>query len=165
VINSKSKKGGFFMKKLVLLSVAMFALSVCAADKIGFCIGKDGNGKLGYVQSDLNNMKGKAADASLDKCVKERYADMTNYVSSVLNDKCSEVRSAVRTFCETKSAPKGYKTETFSYKGKTYNNVLVLHRTTTKCTASTDVAGSNVNNPGDRWFFAPEECVDVNTLL
>jgi hypothetical protein len=163
------------MKKLVLLSVAMFAISLCAAtntststntgtttntgsSKIDFC--------TGYVKGDLTSMTTKTHDSSLDQCVKNRYTDMTTVVSNVLNKTCSNVKNAVSTYCKTGKATGSYKTETFTYNGKTYNNALVLYHTTTKCTAKTDTTttttGTHINNPGERWFFASDECSTVN---
>jgi len=148
------------MKKLVLISVAMFALSVCAADKIGFCIGKDANGKLGYVQSDYNNMKTKTADTTLESCVKQRYEKLSSYVSTVLNKTCSDVRAVVKSYCDGKAVKKPYSVESFTYKGTPFKNALVLH--TTDAPANCPATGTSVNNPGDRWFFGKEECPTVD---
>jgi hypothetical protein len=145
------------MKKLVLFSVAMFAFSAFAANKIDFC-----TGTTSYVKGDLTNMTAKSNDKTLDTCVKNRYADMTTVVSNVLNKTCTDVKNAVSTYCKTGKGTGSYRTETFTYKGKTYNNVLVLYKTTTKCTAKADTTGTNVNNAGERWFFASDECNGVN---
>ncbi len=153
------------MKTLVLVSVAMFALSVCAVEKVGFCIGKDTKGKLGYVQGDYNNMKDKSKDTTLDKCVQSRYSTMSDYVSTVLNKTCTDVREVVKSYCKDGKVTGNYTKETFNYKDKPYKDALVLYKNTTKCTATTDSTDKNVNNPGDRWFFAKEECSTVDLSL
>lgn len=142
------------MKKLVLFGLAVFACSLFAATKVDFC--------TGYVKGDLDNMTAKAKDATLDQCVRDRYAEMSTNVTNVSNKTCSSLKDVVSSYCKTGKATGSYKTETFSYKGKTYTNALVLYKTTKKCSSKADATGSNVNNPGERWFFASEECSTLN---
>ena len=142
------------MKKLVLISVAMFTLSVCAAGKMGF---------KSYVEKDFTNMKTNATDTTLDNCVKTRYTSMSNFVSTVLTSNLNNVKTVVKNYCNGKTVEKPYSVETFTYKGTPYNNALVLRTTDvpTKCPAT----GTTVNNPGDRWFFAKEECSGIDFSL
>jgi len=101
----------------------------------------------------------------LDQCVKDRYSKMATVVAG-LSKSCDDpktgIKNVVSTYCKTGKATGAYKTETFTYKGTTYNNALVLYTNTVKCTAKTDTTGTNVNNPGERWFFAADECSTVN---
>ena len=132
-----------YMKKLVLISLAMFALSLSAATTF-----------TKYVETDYKSIEAKKATLT-DQCQKERYTDM--YVSAVApakNDpKAFEtLKTKVKTFCD--SGCKG--AEKFRYKDKDFS-ALVLYYTKEPVTCK----GKENDQTGRRWFVDCSECKDI----
>ena len=130
------------MKKLVLMSVCLFAVSLFAKTSVA-----------DYIQNDLTEMQKKTTG---DSCAAKRYTEMVGKVTSMTTE---QVRSKIEQYCgciktETKCANSGLSIATFDYKGTTYTNALVL--------APTTACADDKEPTGKRWFFGADECLTTD---